>query len=154
MFRCTLGSVRSEGMPPTQVYGITVVTSLPEYGGEPGVTRTFELEKRYSEFEALHAALATAGAAARGLPVLPGKSLFSMFGSESVVAERTAAFETLLNYVSQEPTLRAHPAMGGFVGCSPFPRRPGAPKAAAAASPPSVPGAQCGAWLACHRLSQ
>lgn len=153
MFRCTLGSVRSEGMPPTQVYSLEVVTSLPEYGGEPGVTKTYKLEKRYSEFEALHAALASAGAAGRGIPSLPGKSLFSMFGSESVVAERTDAFTALLAFVAQEPTLRVHPATGAFVGCSPFPaRRPGPPKAAAAAAPPaSAPGARCGASSPCGR---
>jgi hypothetical protein len=88
MFRCCVREPRGEKEGAKTVWYYTVVTELdlPTYGGRRSLTAA----RRFSEFEALHAALSAAGHARR-LPPLPAKNPFAAFGGEKARPLRGSA---------------------------------------------------------------
>jgi hypothetical protein len=92
MFRCTVRDPHRDPADSKAVfYAVETVTDLAVYGG---VGSRFAAQRRYSDFEAFHAALAAAGAGRR-LPPLPAKNVFAVFGGaqarSSARSERPSA---------------------------------------------------------------
>ena len=81
MFRCTVRDPRVDGK--TVYYAVATCTELGVYGGAPGAPKRFAALRRYSDFEALAAALSAVAGAGR-LPPLPAKNVFAAFGGEKV----------------------------------------------------------------------
>ena len=86
MFRCAVREPRGEkeGGKTVFYYGVVTELDLPTYGGR----RSLHTQRRYSEFEALHAAL-SAAAGPRRLPPLPAKNPFAAFGGDKARAQAT-----------------------------------------------------------------
>jgi hypothetical protein len=80
--------VGSGAARPAVFYSVVTETDLPTYcgGGARARTRRFAASRRYSEFEAFHAALSAA--AGRRLPPLPAKNIFAAFGGAQARAAR------------------------------------------------------------------
>jgi hypothetical protein len=115
--------VGSGAARPAVFYSVVTETDLPPYGGRPGAPqpRRFAASRRYSEFEAFHAALSAA--AGRRLPPLPAKNIFAAFGGAQA---RACAFRA-----ASRPSLRFHGL--GFRGVRRWTRRTGAARAGARA---------------------
>jgi hypothetical protein len=79
MFRCTVRDPRVDGK--TVFYAVALTTELGVYGGAPGAPARFSALRRYSDFQALAAALAAVAGAGR-LPPLPAKNPFAAFGGD------------------------------------------------------------------------
>jgi hypothetical protein len=90
MFRCSVRDPRAGPDGKTVFYCVATATELASYGGAAGAPRSFTAQRRYSDFEALHAAL-TAVAGRGRLPPLPAKNIFAAFGGAQARGVRAAA---------------------------------------------------------------